>query len=195
MSPTPSPIISRRCNGRNDLAGRAATRTLPAASPVVGCRHEPSPPPPPLVLAPHADAAMNQPTCPICGARIDLSDEMRRNLELAAAMADHASQKPHELLCPDCYAQGKSPQRPNDTKTRILAYLTRQRDWYCFNERQMSEAPDFDQAMAELLADRRVERIIVHGRHYFRMKKTRLAPPEYVDARRAGLIERQPETS
>ena len=33
----------------------------------------------------------------------------------------------------------------------------------------MSEAPDFDQAMAELLADRRVERIIINGRHRFRV--------------------------
>ena len=54
-------------------------------------------------------------------------------------------------------------------KGRIMAYLTRQRDWYGFNERQMAEAPDFDQAMAELLADGRVERIIVNGRHYFRV--------------------------
>jgi hypothetical protein len=55
-----------------------------------------------------------------------------------------------------------------DTKGRIVAHLTRQREWYCFNERQIAEAPDFDQAMAELLADGRVERIIVNGRHYFR---------------------------
>jgi hypothetical protein len=33
----------------------------------------------------------------------------------------------------------------------------------------MNEAPDFDQAMRELLADGRVERIIVNGRHYFRV--------------------------
>jgi hypothetical protein len=112
---------------------------------------------------------MNQPTCPVCGARIELSDEMRRNLELAAAMVDHAAQKPHELLCPDCYAGKKVDQRATNTKTRIVAYLIRQREWYCFSERQIAEAPDFDHAMRELLADGRVERIVVNGRHYFRV--------------------------
>jgi hypothetical protein len=88
---------------------------------------------------------MKEPTCPICGARIELSDEMLRNMELDAAMADHASQKPHELLCPECYGLGKSSRQPaNDTKGRIMAYLTRQREWYSFNERQISEAADFD---------------------------------------------------
>ncbi len=52
-----------------------------------------------------------------------------------------------------------------DTKGRTVAYLTRQRDWYCFNERQMNEMPNFDQAMGALLAAGRVERIIVNDRH------------------------------
>jgi hypothetical protein len=56
-----------------------------------------------------------------------------------------------------------------DTKIPIVAYLTRRWEWYHFSERQMAEAPDFDQAMAELLADGKIERIMVNGRHYFRV--------------------------
>ena len=57
-----------------------------------------------------------------------------------------------------------------DNEGRIVAYLTRQQRVVLL-QRAPDElgCRDFNQAMAELLADCRVERIMVNGRHYFRV--------------------------
>ncbi len=54
-----------------------------------------------------------------------------------------------------------------DTKTRILAFLSKHRDWYEFNGANRVKAPDLDQALAELLAEGLIRRIEVNDRPYF----------------------------
>ncbi len=57
-----------------------------------------------------------------------------------------------------------------DTKTRIVVFLTKQGDWYHFSERQKLNAPDFDQAIAELLAAGIISKIEVNDRPYFQIR-------------------------
>lgn len=58
-----------------------------------------------------------------------------------------------------------------DTKTRILAFLTKHRDWYEFSGKHRVNAPDLDQALAELLAEGKISRVEVNDRPYFQIKR------------------------
>jgi hypothetical protein len=61
-----------------------------------------------------------------------------------------------------------------DPKTRIVVFLTKHGDWYHFSERQKLDVPDFDQAIAALLAESRIRRIEVNDRVYFQIKTPEL---------------------
>ena len=58
-----------------------------------------------------------------------------------------------------------------DNKIRILAFLTKHRDWYQFSGASRVKAPDLDQALADLLVEGLISRIEVNDRPYFQLKR------------------------
>jgi len=56
-----------------------------------------------------------------------------------------------------------------ETKARIVAFLTKHRDWYEFNERHFERTPDLDEALDELLAEGHIRRFISNDRWYFQI--------------------------
>ena len=55
-----------------------------------------------------------------------------------------------------------------DIKARVLAFLIKQSEWSYFSDRQKINAPEFDQAVAELVAEGKLEQYEERGRVYDR---------------------------